>query len=366
MFVSRHRRLFALSCASCVGLGAVLIGCFPVPPEPKFTVSPESLTFEAAVGDESVPEQNLRVDDPEGLSGTIRVTADKAWVVTVTPPLGRPTYVGAPWHFLVGVTLDGLAEGTHTATITVRSDRDGAEVLVPVTLTISIQAEGYVARCTQTMFSPRELGVEALDGTSEAEMEAVIASTGSTVVSHAPGSAWYGIKTPLGYGLQEVMDDLLAEPCVSSCSPSWINICGLAPYLLMAEDGSGTLWPLAGGVDPGLEDVVLEYIVRVRGREVDIDGIPYLDVTSLDIIRDRVLEKRGTIALVDRGSEEVVVILVEESGAAWELLGPVAEEIAALSDVDGKTATIHGCERPLSLTSRAGGLELRVTSYEIE
>lgn len=230
-----------------------------------------------------------------------------------------------------------------------------------------LEAEGYVVDLYPP-YPPRQLFAWYESGTAEADAQAAIAATGSTVIEHAPGSTDYLIETPLGKSLQEVMDELESNPSF----PATVTDAGdgiidaLFYYELMAEEESGRVWYLTGG--SFLRDVELEYVVRVRGskRWTAVDGTPVIDPVSADILRDRVVQKHGTIALVDRGAEGTVVILVEDSGDAWELLGVLAGEIAALSGIDGAGVTVDGCERPVSLTSRAGGLELRVTSYVLD
>ncbi len=229
------------------------------------------------------------------------------------------------------------------------------------------EAEGYVTPYINT-FAPRQLMVWFKDGVTEAEAETVISATGSTV-SHGPIiTERYLIETPLGYSLQEINDTLEADPLVDFCVPNfYMYIATFGFYGLMAEDASAmTYWLRESGVD--LQSVACEYIVRVRGfyeGEAN-EGIGIMKVTSVEILRDRVVRWGGTITLIDRGSDGVAVVLVDGlQGKAWELLGPVAEEIAGLSDIDGALISVRGCERPDSFTSRAGGRELRVVSYEL-
>ncbi len=228
------------------------------------------------------------------------------------------------------------------------------------------EAEGYVTSHENT-FVPRQLMVWFVGGTSETDAEAVIATSGSSVFRFYTSSLL--IETPLGYSLQEIEAALEAHPLVYFCV---INAIGYecvpsGSHRLMAEDGSGqTYWLREGRVD--LQSVAYEYVVRVRGfyEGESNQGVGIMKVTSVQILRDRVVRWGGTITLIDRGSEGVAVILVDGlQGKAWELLGPVAEEIAGLADVDGALIGVRGCERPVSLTSRAGGRELRVVSYEL-
>ena len=81
------------------------------------------------------------------------------------------------------------------------------------------EATGYVGSLVDT-FRPRQLVVWFEDGTPESDMEAVVQATGSTVISHAPGSTHYLIETPLGYCLQEIHDEIESDLRVTVCMPN--------------------------------------------------------------------------------------------------------------------------------------------------
>ncbi len=230
------------------------------------------------------------------------------------------------------------------------------------------EAEGYVTSYVNT-FMPRQLMVWFVDGTSETDAEAVIATSGSSVLWSDPIDPIYMlIGTPLGYSLLEINDTLEADPLVDFCLPNFIGYFDTFGFHgLMAEDGSAmSYWLRESGVD--LQSVAYEYIVRVRGfyQGEANEGVGIMNVTSVEILRDRVVRRGGRITLIDRGSDGVAVVLVDGlQGKAWELLGPLAQEIAGLSSVEGAVISVRGCERPESVTSRAGGRELRVVSYEL-
>lgn len=227
------------------------------------------------------------------------------------------------------------------------------------------EATGYVVSLVDT-FQPRQLFLIFEEGTSEADAEAVIAATDSTVLNYTPSRRHYLIETPLGYSLQEIHDQLESDSRISVCMPNFLMyIDTWGTHILMAEDGSGQLYWFAGTGTDALQEVALEYIVRVRGfhRGEDPEGVPIVDVQSVWPLGERVVRKGGTITLIDRGSEGVVVILIDDDGDAWELLGELAEEIAGLPGIEGAEIAVDGCERHVSVTSRAGGREFRVTAY---
>ena len=231
------------------------------------------------------------------------------------------------------------------------------------------EATGYVVSLVDT-FQPRQLFLIFEEGTPEDDMLAVIQSAGATVLSQNPARPQnFLVETPLGYSLQEIHDHLESDSRISVCMPNFLMyIDTWGTHILMAEDGSGQLYWFAGTGTDALQEVALEYIVRVRGfhRGEDPEGVPIMDVQSVWPLRERVVQKQGTITLIDRGSEGVVVILIDDDGDAWELLGELAEEIAALPGIEGADIAVDGCERHVSVTSRAGGLEFRVTSYVLD
>jgi hypothetical protein len=229
------------------------------------------------------------------------------------------------------------------------------------------EASGYVVSLVGD-FVPRQLVLAYPDGTSEDDALVAIAATGSTVLQHTPGTTRYLIETPLGKSLQEIIAQLSASPLSPACMPNFVmhsNCYG--PYILMAHDESGQLrWLRDQGA--GLESVALEYVVRVRGDCVGRDpgGIPVMNAGWVEILDDRVVEKHGTIALFDGGSGDAIVILVDDSAAAWEVLGPVTDEIASVPGIQGAGITLSGCELPPGLTSRAGGLQMRAAAYTLD
>lgn len=360
-----------VSCS--MALGAILVGCIVLPPEPKFTVSPESLAFVAAPADESVPEQILSVDDPEGLTGIITVTADEPWV-TITP-MARLAYVGAPWGFSIGVTLDGLAEDTHTATLTVRSELDGAEVLVPVTLTVSadaLTAQGVLHRI-ENLPIPRSLAIPFVQGTPQEDAIAVVESFGATVTAGG-GTPWcYGlsIELPIGTSLQEGIDHFSSEPLILGVTFNydWGGITPQGTYAthrLRTETGGYLVYHETPGY---LETLEREWIVEVGGilRPMHYGGSmgcpPHFIIYTVTVLGPNELTIPGTIMLA--GPSGQYLLLIADSGDVWELTGTLADDIAALSDIDGAPLTVTGIDKGVSLDAHSGGLVLEVTSYAL-
>jgi len=234
-------------------------------------------------------------------------------------------------------------------------------------LTTHAQATGFV-RAADT-FEPRGLEVIFENGTDSAAADGIVAGLGigATLDSFVLGPPPVGIvETPLGYSLNETSVLLEAEIGVVSASEVSVPYVG-APteYLLVSEDGAREVaWLREGGTD--LSPLEYEYVVRVEGTHDVLGGtdIGVLDVESIEVTGDRVVQKGGTITLVARGGPLPVVNLVDEfREEAWELVGTVADEIAALPALDGALISVTGTELPPSLTSYAGGLSLEATAY---
>lgn len=231
----------------------------------------------------------------------------------------------------------------------------------------SSEASGYIISLVGD-FEPRQLILIFEDGTGEKEAQEKIAGTDSIVLQHTSGTIRYLIETPLGKSLREIMDHLSENKPSISISPNFITHSNCyGTYILMTEDESEQLYWL-NDLGAGLQSVALEHTIRVRGDCIgqDPSGIPVMDAGWVEILGDRVVQKHGTITLVDRGFGETVVILMDDSGAAWELLGPVADEIADIPNIQESSITVNSCERPPSLNSRVGGLEIRVVAYILE
>lgn len=229
----------------------------------------------------------------------------------------------------------------------------------------TIEAKGYI-NTDVAQFKPRELVVMFFDTATDLEIQNLLSSLQLEVISHYPATPLYGVRTPLGYSLEEMETQLEASPLVESAAPNYLGHLDSGFY--------GTYWLL----DPDTDEILwwfnqepnappLEKIVRALGKKkyVAPDGKPHVVLLSVEVLEDRIISLAGTVLLVDRGPEGVVVILEEADGAAWELLGPLADEIRSLAEASpGLALTVRGVEIFPSLTSRAGGLSLRVTAYQ--
>ena len=230
---------------------------------------------------------------------------------------------------------------------------------------LSYQAVGYIST-DLNLFKPRELVVRFSESAPAAEVQAALDSAQAEVLFQYPSTYLYTIRTALGYNLEEIMAVLRQSPWLIAVVPNYVGSIPEARWgvyrLLGQESGDVLLW---FNDEPGVPP--LEQIVLVEGwvERIAPDGHPFLKVSNILALTDRIIRLVGTVALVDRGLEGVVVILEEADGAAWELLGPLAEEIRSLAEASpGLALTVRGVEIFPNLTSRAGGLSLRVTAYQ--
>jgi len=232
------------------------------------------------------------------------------------------------------------------------------------------QATGYV-RAADT-FSPRRLDVEFTSAGDIAAAQAVVdlVSTDATVLTFVAGPPRVGlVETPLGYSLEEMIVDLEVLAGVVSASQILDPYVG-APteYLLVSEDGTREVAWLNG--DAGeLQAVEYQKIVRFEGTH-DLGGaasIGVLNIESIEVEGDRVVQKGGTLTVVDRTADVAgwyVAVLVDDlRKEAWEIAddSAVVSEIIALGD--GTLISVTGTELAPSLTSYAGGLSVRAGTY---
>jgi len=228
---------------------------------------------------------------------------------------------------------------------------------------LSHEAVGYIST-DLNLFKPRELVVYFSESAPAAEVQAALDSVPAEVLFQYPSTYLYTIRTALGYSLEEIMAILRQSPWLVAVVPNYAwRFESYGIYWLEALDtGEVLVW---FNDEPGVPP--LEQIVLVEGwvERIAPDGHPFLKVSNILALIDRIILRAGTVVLVDRGPEGVVVILEEADGAAWELLGPLAEEIHSLAEASpGLALTVRGVEIFPSLTSRAGGLSLRVTAYQ--
>lgn len=226
------------------------------------------------------------------------------------------------------------------------------------------QGDGYVRSYVGT-FEPRELVVVFVAaGFVEANADALVAASHATTLSKDLGSYTYLVETELGYGLQEVADLFDLDAQVESCSPNPLVYAEtFGSHMLANEDALADRCWLRGDAAE-LQSVAYEFSVRVRGlyEGEASPGIGIMDVTSVEILGERIVQKGGTVTVVDRGGGDLAVILVDAlREEAWELTGTVA---AAMTGLGGSLVSVHGAELLPNLDSRAGGLELRATSYD--
>lgn len=237
-------------------------------------------------------------------------------------------------------------------------------------LTNYAQATGYV-RAADT-FEPRRLDVEFTSANDIVAAQAVVdlVSTDATVLTFDAGPPRVGVvETPLGYSLDEMITDLEALAGVVSAAQDPLPYPG-APtgYLLMSEDGMREVaWLREGGVV--LSPLEYEFVVRVEGTHDALAGtdVGVLNIESVTAAGDRVVQKGGTITLVDRSGDGLgtkVVLVDDLREKAWEIVGDSAlvSEIIALGD--GALVSVTGTELAPGLTSYAGGLSLSVVSYD--
>jgi len=236
-------------------------------------------------------------------------------------------------------------------------------------LTTYAQATGFV-RPADTL-EPRWLEVTFDGGTDQTAAEGIAASTSCTLISFVPGTPPVGIfETPLGYSLTEKIAELTGTSGVSGAPVEVLDVypSPLASYILVSEDGMREVAWLNG--DAGeLQAVEYQKIVRFEGTH-DLGGaasMGVLNIESIEVTGDRVVQKGGTLTVVDRTADVAgwyVAVLVDDlRGEAWEIVGDSAlvSEIIALGD--GTLVSVTGTELAPSLTSYAGGLTLSAASY---
>jgi hypothetical protein len=237
--------------------------------------------------------------------------------------------------------------------------------------TTHAQATGYVTSYVDT-FEPRQLVVTFVDAADIGEAQAIVdvVSTDATVLSYNAGTRVGLVETPLGYSLDEISTGLeaLTSDVVSAIPDYVLHADTFGTHMLVSEDGTRDVaWLSDRGA--GLQAVAYEFIVRVHGTRVGgaPDGVAIMDVESVEITGDRVVQKGGALTLVDRSGDGLgtIAILVDDlRGEEWELVGTVAVDIAA-TVADGSLISVTGSELLPGTASRAGGLSMRAASYVV-
>jgi hypothetical protein len=231
--------------------------------------------------------------------------------------------------------------------------------------TTHAQATGYVTSYVDTL-EPRQLVVTFVSAGNIGAAQAVVNPTGATVLSYNAGTLTGLVETPLGYSLDEMIADLEALAGVNSAMPNYIlHADTFGTHMLVSEDGTRDVaWLSDRGA--GLQAVSYEFIVRAHGTRVGgaPDGVAIMDVESVEITGDRVVQKGGALTLVDRSGDGLgtIAILVDDlRGEEWELVGTVAADIVA-TVADGSLISVTGSELLPGTASRAGGLSMRAAS----
>ncbi|HET8756444.1 MAG TPA: LamG-like jellyroll fold domain-containing protein [Solirubrobacteraceae bacterium] len=179
----------------------------PPPPGPALSVTPASLSFTATEGGTDPADRTLTVSNG---GGTLEWAAsdDAAWL-SVTP--GSGTGAGA---VTVSAAVEGLAAGSHQATITIAADgATGSPRTIPVTLTVDPPPEP-----PQLAVAPTTLSFTATEGAATVETKAfnvTNAGDGTLDFSASADVAWLTVTPAAG-----------SAPRTVSITPS---TAGLAP-----------------------------------------------------------------------------------------------------------------------------------------
>ncbi len=346
-----------------------LAGCIFIGPE--VDIEPDSLRFAAQPGGEDPPGQRLLIADRLTSTPPYQVSATADWITIAYPQdCPGPPATSTSDACMVSVIADGLPEGEHHAEVRF-TDADGFLVAtVPVTLTISPDAVALTGVILSNVMEidPRQVHVYFLSDVPEDQALALIDSSGATIIDTWPIRNAYYVETPLGTSLLEATEYFEASVLVENV---YTGVRGLGisagSHRLTTEEG-GLYWLF--NYDrydwAHLDGFMREWIVEVRGIQThdNLEGAPAVEVYSVVALAPNYLTVHGTITLAGPAGE--YVLLIADSGEVWELLGPVADEIAGLSDIDGVDVTVTGIDKGVSMDAHSGGLRFEVNSYELD
>lgn len=212
---------------------------------------------------------------------------------------------------------------------------------------------------------PRHMYVNFFDDVADVEALALIDSFGATYLHHSAGWNMYYVQTPIGASLQEACDHFEASELVEYACPSMFGCMISAGGHRLVTENDELYWLFHDDWDY-LDGFMREWVVEVRGIQTydNLEGAPAVEVYSVRIIEPNYLTFHGTITLA--GPSDEYLLLVDDSGDVWELLGSAAEEIAGLSDIDGAGVTVTGIDKGVSTEAHSGGLQLEVSSYQLD
>ncbi|MDX1984871.1 MAG: DUF642 domain-containing protein [Bryobacteraceae bacterium] len=257
-------------------------------PGTSLTSLPSSLAFNFTLGGAQPPSQSVAISSiPTGASFTVDQPSVN-WL-TVAPLTGT-----APTSLLVSVNPTGLAQGTITTTITVRST-DALPVSIPVTLTVSGGSTGAVLQA-----SPSSLTFNFSQGGATPASQGVTISstpTGAAYTVDQPSVSWLLVSplsgttlstltvavnpTGLQVGTISSQITIRAAGALPITIPVTLNVTtgGSTGSILVASPAaiSATFQP--GGVQPGAQSVTLSSTTGSSSFTVDTPQVSWLSVT---------------------------------------------------------------------------------------
>ena len=342
-----------------LAIGATVMSCLGEPP--RVVPEPASLKFVSTPG-ENPPGQALKVFNFDNTRGPLEASSQARWLhlqASATPEIFR----------LISVDVTELAEGTYTTTIQLFDPFGILVATVPVTLTISqdVYIEQGVIYSNFSVPVPRRILLLFVEGTPQAEIIAVIDSFGASLLYQSFYTPEFVVvKIPIGRSLREAVAYFDADPAVAIAMLNWGGP-GVFAGFYRLESQNGVDWLFHDDLDY-LENFAREGIVEVRGI-VTWENVEYVGSSSVEVYSVRKLALNeftlhGTIRL--EGVSAPYLLLIDDAGRVWELLGQTAETIAALSDIDGAGITVTGLYKGVSMDAHSGGLQLQVNAFTLD